>query len=209
MGVIIIGLSGAARSGKTTVGDALKSHIRNKLGSAAECFAFADPIREVAKSLFMFEDYEVWKDQVIDPDFGVGGGITGREFMEQFGTEFVRQRLGSQFWVRHLAKRISRHEKAYESCCLGNTFAIVTDVRFENEAQFIRENGGIVVRVESWQKEITLDPSGHVSRRPLPDHLVDFAYQNIHRAAQDGVAEDVKTGLLDRLEFKTSVTLRR
>lgn len=59
-----------------------------------------------------------------------------RELMVYIGTELVRKGVDEDYWVKVLDKR----------CKKGNY--IVTDVRMENEAKYVRENG-IIVHIEN------------------------------------------------------------
>lgn len=143
----IIGIMGKAGAGKTT----LAKEIANKLGGIArvgggrkefsrtqivQIDAFAAPLKEFIQELCGFtynQMYGTEKD-VIDP----GYGVTPRYVMQQFGTDFVRKVLGEGFWIKKLKKRIDEARRA------GVLLFIIDDVRMQNEADFIIQEGTLV-----------------------------------------------------------------
>lgn len=63
--------------------------------------------------------------------------ISPREVYQRFGTEFGRY-IDKELWIKLADKKYK------ETGCL-----IITDVRFENEAKFIRDNGGRVLHIKN------------------------------------------------------------
>lgn len=62
-------------------------------------------------------------------------GLSPRQMMQKVGTDMVRQMWGEDFWIRNMDLRL----------CDGDV--VVSDVRFPNEAQYIRDRGGVLVRI--------------------------------------------------------------
>ncbi len=118
-----IGISGKARSGKDTLAKELYSESGTE--SIAKR-AFADPIKEMITTLGI-EDIEKYKT-LPHPLFGV----TSRELMQTLG-DWGKQVMGADVWITSLSQM-----------CLGEEVVIVSDVRYENEANFIRENGILI-----------------------------------------------------------------
>ena len=151
----LIGLVGRARSGKDTLADLLvEQHGYTKL-------AMADRLREMATDidpvvgaetaspytsarLIRYSDavgtlgYERAKD--VYPEL--------RRFLQRLGTEGVRKHLGADVWVRMAERR------------MGSTDGplVFTDIRFPNEADMIRRNGGVIIAVDRGGRG-----DGHVS----------------------------------------------
>jgi hypothetical protein len=126
----IIGISGNARSGKDTVGRYIKD-ILEKKGYTAEVVSFAAKLREevddfcLAKlgiSAFTTDDA---KKKLIRP------------FLVCWGTE-IRRNIDESYWIAELDRSMTDENVIY----------IVTDLRFENEYQWIKDNGGITVYLE-------------------------------------------------------------
>lgn len=135
---MLVGLTGRARSGKDTVADHLVA-----------CFGFrkvsiAEPLKEVCRVVFGWSDDQLHghaKDHEL-PDVEA----TPRQVMQFVGTELFRVRLGERFpalgtnvWVDALAREIDQNP---------DESLVVADVRFPNEAQTIRERGGIIIHVD-------------------------------------------------------------
>ena len=124
---MLIGISGKKRSGKDTVGAMVVEWLRKHYCSATRV-AFADQLKEeVARATGVsLEDIEVEKAH-------------WRPMLQWWGVEFRRYYHGENYWIREMTKKLIGMEE---------DFAVITDVRLENEAEFVRKSGGLVVRVE-------------------------------------------------------------
>lgn len=91
------------------------------------------------------------------------GPMTIREFLQYFGTEICRK-IYDSIWVNALIGQIKSEESA---------LAIISDVRFNNEAEAILEAGGKVI--ELTRREI-LD--NHTSEKGISPHLVSSTLDN-------------------------------
>jgi len=126
---MLIGLAGLARSGKSTAAEALC----DELGFVE--LSFADPIRKAVKSIFSLTDEQVYgaEKETVIPWLGK----SPRQLMQSLGTEWGRHCVADDVWMRLVDRDISRH---------GDV--VVSDLRFENEAAFIRERGGVVIHIQ-------------------------------------------------------------
>ncbi len=143
--MVMVGVAGYARSGKDTFAHALVE------GAGFTRRALADAIKEdVARFLgIAVEEVERRKDDL-------------RHLLKWYGTEWRRRECGGDYWIRRLKLWCRMHTRVAR--------LVVPDVRFPNEAKWIKSQGGIVVRVVKTGQE---RPSDHESERPLPDELVD------------------------------------
>lgn len=132
----VIGITGKAGSGKDTVANYLKDYYPKFFRSVA----FADPIRDmlIASGVVTREQLtdRTLKEAVIE-EFGV----SPRHMAQTLGTEWGRNSIGEDFWLRLSKRRIG-------ILLAGGFNVLVTDVRFENEATMIREAGGEVWHIE-------------------------------------------------------------
>lgn len=69
-----------------------------------------------------------------------------RNILQKEGTEEGRDKLGEDVWVNYLSKWIDLHQSR------GVKVVVITDVRFKNEAEFIKKRGGQVIRIEAPQR---------------------------------------------------------
>jgi|SRR5215831_7796033 len=136
---VILGLSGAKGSGKDTVAAYLvKEH-------GFERKAFADPLKKSIAALFdiPFSEVDKLKNEelnivALEEAFGGSHNMTFRTFLQRYGTEAHRDVFGEDFWLDYTLP-----VRGY----YPGRAIVVTDVRFENEANRVRELGGHNVRI--------------------------------------------------------------
>jgi hypothetical protein len=158
---MLIGLHGAAGAGKDTAADRLcDSHGFQKM-------ALADPIYGMVEA---FLGTSV-RDRPVKEGRVDWVGKSPRELLQLLGTEFGREILGHDVWIRHLMRRISWSEAAD---------IVVTDVRFANEAAAIRARGGVVVEVvrPNALEAVSAQARTHSSEFGIPDDLIDVTIVN-------------------------------
>ncbi|RMG24170.1 MAG: hypothetical protein D6732_24030 [Methanobacteriota archaeon] len=133
-----IGFTGPAGSGKNTAASFMADYLTSK-GFVVVEMSFAEALKKGASEFFglpmsVFHDRE--RKESVDPYWG----ISPRRMLQILGTEVARTHFGEDFWIRRLVKEI-------QSQGIDNNadFILITDVRFDNEADFIRENGGRIV----------------------------------------------------------------
>lgn len=140
---MIIGIIGNKRSGKDTIADILvKEYSFSK-------YAFADPIKEICKTAFFWDDEYIngSKKEVVDPQWG----LSPREAMQRIGTELFQIELGkylpnfkdvngNSLWAR-------RFQYWYENIN-DNQNVVVSDVRFSHEYQILKNLDSIFLKVE-------------------------------------------------------------
>jgi hypothetical protein len=136
---MIIGLSGYAQSGKDTIANHLVEH------HGFTRVAFADPMREALYALNpRINDIPElsgvslqWLVDRMGWDFVKVDSPETRELLQRFGTEVGRKLWGENFWVDKAMDKINNLDKV-----------VVTDVRFPNEYDAIKNANGYMWRVE-------------------------------------------------------------
>ncbi len=126
----LIGLSGKAGTGKDTIANYL--HAKYMF----QQYALASPIKEGLKAMFGLTDAHFEhpvKEQAIKRY-----GMSPRRMAQLLGTEFGRDIISEDVWIRRC------DEMYQESKAAG---FVVSDIRFDDEADWIRENGGQVWHV--------------------------------------------------------------
>jgi len=160
---MVIGISGKAGSGKDTLGKYLCEEYR--------ClhYYFAKPLKEGAKIMFALTDDQIANKEVpIEP-----WGISPRKIWQLLGTE-VGRGIDPAIWIKNAEMFIHKHP--------GRT-VIITDVRFDNEAIFIRNRGGIVINIIREQQDII--ENRHSSEGGLSPNNIDMTIYN------NGTKEDM------------------
>jgi len=71
-----------------------------------------------------------------------------RKRLQEIGTEFGRDKYGDDIWCNVLYSWI----KVYS--LRGIKRFIITDVRFENEANFIKSLGGTIIKIEAFDRNL-------------------------------------------------------
>lgn len=161
---MIIGLSGYARSGKDTTAD----HLVDKYEFTRH--SFAAPMKEAMYRLnpVVFSDSigEFRYKNLVDV-YGLDKAKDDypeiRRLLQVFGTEVGRDMFGSNFWVDLTLNSLS-----------GGS-AVISDVRFKNEADAIRKAGGQVWRIN----RSGIGPvTNHSSEIDLDDYDFDHVINN-------------------------------
>lgn len=127
----LIGIAGRAGSGKDTAG----SHLVEQHGF--QQYAFADPIRAMLGALGAFPAADLinrdTKEVVID-----WLGKSPRQMAQTLGTEWGRELVHPQLWILMAQRR-------WDAAKFAGHSLVVTDVRFENEVEWIKAQGGHVI----------------------------------------------------------------
>lgn len=146
---MIIGLSGYAKSGKDTVAEIIQDIQPEKW----EVKKFSGKLKEIASILtgfpvHQFEDQD-FKSSILGEEWWKNYGdfyhqTTVRDFLQVLGTDAIRNGLHSNAWVNALMadyrpKKLSEYNPSRW---------IVTDVRFPNEAEAIKDRGGVIIRID-------------------------------------------------------------
>lgn len=157
---------------------------------------FAQKLKQIASILTgipieKFENQE-FKKTYLGPEWNWSGAIssdvpiTVREFLQRLGTEAIRDNIHPDAWVNALFTDY-KGKKDYEGLDFPTDDSpikiiypnwIITDVRFPNEAQAIKNRAGIVIRVNrDWPANDELNKL-HLSETSLDDWEFDWVIEN-------------------------------
>lgn len=123
---MIIGIHGPLNGGKDTVATIIQAQHPDKFNR----YAFARPLKDALKVLLGFTQEQL-EDRVLKEQVDSFWGFTPRKAMQLLGTEFGRDMLRKDIWIKRAELEVETN------AALGKS-TIITDVRFENEAEWLR-----------------------------------------------------------------------
>lgn len=147
-----------ARSGKDTSAEYLqKQH-------GGQIFKFAQPIYDIMKATHEIAGVDTFKDT---------------KLLTWIGTDWARA-INENIWVDHCLNRI--HQAERQGCYLSNEAFVnnffVTDVRFPNEAEALKNNGFFLVKIDRRTRPQE-ERAAHMSENALNDYNGwDFVIDN-------------------------------
>lgn len=174
MNRMIIGFAGPAGCGKSESAYMITNELYY-----GEVLSFATPMKSCLADLFRFKRSQLYTSEgkeAIDPRYGV----SPRTLMQQFGTEFVRKVVPDLWWIlmdQSIAKTTGP--------------ILIDDVRFNDEANFIRSLGGKIVHIVGRNADI--ENSDHKSEKGIFKLDRDITIDN------SGTLSDLKTAIKSQL----------
>jgi rhodanese-related sulfurtransferase len=139
---MIIGIAGFQGSGKDTIAD----YLQNIYGFKRD--SFAATLKDAVAAVFGWDrellegrttESRAWRETV-DPwwaDRLNMPNLTPRLVLQKWGTEVARRSWHDDTWIASLEYKLAK----------SHNDIVITDVRFPNEIQAVRNAGGIVIRV--------------------------------------------------------------
>jgi hypothetical protein len=203
----LIGLHGRLQSGKDTAYEIIdrsavednKLVVRHALADALKMSALRS--LGLDKALQVFEIEEVLGVSELLKKSGrvtvswerpngtlTSASITGRQFLQFYGTESHREAdlgssFGPDFWIDNLLPKgevdgnPAFWQNFKESWAGFADFAVVTDIRFENEARRILDLGGEVWYIDA-EERLGPNEEAHISEQKLPDEYISKFLDN-------------------------------
>jgi len=193
MSDILIGLAGQAGSGKDTVADYLASDF------GFSRFALATPIKSHLHGVVGLSDEQLDGDlkEVVLPALGK----SPREMMQDCGDSF-RRYFGDDVFVSILSRQLDYARGCFASGSLrygnlgGPEFSVVvTDLRLNNEADWIRSQGGTVLHIV---RDAAAPVREHVTECGIALHRDDLQVGN--NGSIDDLLKKIDTIVLDVFE---------
>lgn len=153
---MIIALTGKARSGKDTVAEHL--HIVHGFHH----YWFSKPMKDACRHIFGWDDRHLYGElkETVDSHYGVSPRVA----LQTLGTEWGRDIINTDMWILRAKAEIVKHDNI-----------VISDCRFDNEAEAIKEMGGYVVRVA---RDDAQQVAAHASESGVANGLVDFTIDN-------------------------------
>jgi hypothetical protein len=163
MAPLIIAFGHKARNGKDTAGEAVVRYYRGKRGVAVAHGYDTHTLKTFPEAgLFKFADalYDICRKQY---------GMQGKDapLLQRIGSEYRAQ--DQDYWVKELFKSIDPK----------TDIVVITDLRYQNEAEYIKSQGGFTVNVvrknEDGSRYVADDrPASHPSEVDLDGYNFDY-----------------------------------
>lgn len=186
----IIAITGLKGSGKDTTANYIIKNYDNW-----EKDSFAGTLKDAVSAIFGWdrkmlagdtpEDREIreTKDEYWSKKFGYD--VTPRIILQKFGTECLRNHLHEDIWVNSLERKIINTDKNI----------IITDCRFKNELDMLRNLEATIIRVErnplpEWFKKVEEIGKNHLNGGVCDLYWQVDEIQNIHRSEWDWIGYD-------------------
>jgi hypothetical protein len=200
---LLLGLAGAAGSGKDTVADILvRQHGFTKI-------SLADPMKRACAEWFGWDSQTLWGASVLrnEPHARLGG-LTARKALQLLGTEFGRA-CYENVWV-DIAVRTARallSEQCHYDPSEGLIYqpgphvpsnrvkgVVISDVRFHNEVDAVHAAGGIV-----WKTQHGTGLQGAAGQHESERHIDSLA---VDAVVPRGPLEEVPAVVARLLDMK-------
>ena len=182
---VLIGICGRALAGKSTCAQAMVGHCGGRV------VAMADSLRDVVEAAFGSR-YETQEAKLAtDPFWAPRLGerwSTGRQILQRVGSELFRELVHPDFWLFHLELRLSR--------LAGEPLIVIPDVRFDNEAQWVRAHGGWMLHLIRADQPPSAD--AHQSERGISPAHIDQVLTSSAVAMTEAFGRDLATARLGR-----------
>lgn len=161
---ILIGLHGLARTGKDT------SAAYIAMQYAFLTYALAFPLKAALADMFNLNQAQIDGDQKEVPLDLIGK--SPRQLMQLLGTEFGRHLVHENLWLILAQQNLAN---MLELSTFPVPGFVISDIRFENEAKWLRDQGGVVVHLQR-PDAVAVNP--HVSEAGVAVHDNDFVIHN-------------------------------
>lgn len=138
----IIGITGRKRHGKDSVARFLPPEFVT--------FSLAKPVKDIAREIYGLSlsdtDGTTTDKERILPEWD----LSPRQILQRIGTEMGRS-IHPETWTRYVKRKMDKEFSVWgeveRSILRGVRVAVITDVRFLNEADAVRSWGGVIWRV--------------------------------------------------------------
>jgi hypothetical protein len=179
---MLLGISGKLGSGKNTAANALKEQW-----PVFELKSFAEKLKFITHYLTGCELEDTYTQEGKNKML-LDWGMTIGQFQQKLGTEAIRVGLHPQGWILALFADYKSTDNW-----------IVTDVRFKNEAQAIKDRGGYLIRVDGDPAGIRANSTRDLNH-PSETDLDDWTQWDV-RYVNDGDIPDLSVAVCQGLKI--------
>lgn len=156
---LIIAFTGAKGVGKTSVANEL---VKNgKANYVVE--SFAKPIKDMLVAMGVAKTFVDDPKSKQEPIPWLGN-VSARGLMQTLGTNWGRGMVADDVWLRVINQSIIKH--------LGtDKIIIIDDLRFNNEAEFVKRQGGYIISITRDGIDYTNE---HITEKPIDSEYLSL-----------------------------------
>lgn len=160
---LIIGFCGYARSGKDTACEFMLKNLKHK-NRSTKIYSFGDSLRSFAFDLNVYiPELKMYYQDIIN----LHGYENAKDNFPEFRSHLVkigngaRKNISQDIWLNSVKEKIEK-----DNCDV----ALIKDVRYSNEVEFILNNGGIIVYID----RLNNGPSNNVEKESIKKIINKF-----------------------------------
>lgn len=162
---LLIGLTGHAAHGKSTVANMFKVYGFKE-------YALAGPLKRGCMEIFGLTEEQVFDDEK-KKEIDHFWNVTPREVLQKVGTELFRDKLHETIpslnlgefnivWIRKMEQYIKNEREKNPSVCI-----VISDLRNIDEAKAIKKLGGYIIRIHNPRVEMNEGFRSHASEQMI------------------------------------------
>ena len=175
---MIIGITGFMGSGKDTVAEMF-------VDKGAVKDSFAAPLKDLCASVFGWDRHMLEGDTVPSRDFRETADIywtrklgidnfTPRLALQLLGTDIMRTHFNQDIWLDSLEYRIRKNNPQ-------DQIVVVSDCRFKNELDLIKQLDGVVIHVIREALPEWYETAVHANQGSVPaKHTMETRFASVH-----------------------------
>ena len=192
----IIALTGVANSGKDLTAEMMTNKMRRRDPDVKlRSLSFASPIKEAVSAILGcriedFDDRNFKEGSLIDSH---GLDTSPRKMMQLMGDQYARQMIDKDIWIKIAQQRLETAKAQ------GVDYMFITDLRYNNEQDWVLDNGGVVVCIE---RNDAVPVAYHESEAGLAKPPCYVIYNN-------GSIEDLRMEVAEMTTILQPLELRR
>lgn len=160
---VLVGITGKAGIGKSTIARMMW------LDEKFQILSYGHPLKQALIKMTGLNRKWFYDIEYKEKEIPGLPGITPRIMMQKFGTEFGREMIAPDFWLWRMGQSMSKY---------SHKNIVIDDIRFENEAQQVRDSGGVVIHLRRDFVSPTED-NGHLSERGLVVQAADYIVHGV------------------------------
>ncbi len=174
----IIAFTGSMGSGKSTAVEEVIELATNNRHKVVN-LKFAQPLYDIQNFVY---------DRISQVYIPPATQQKDRKLLQWLGTEWGRTQIKDSIWIDLWQAEVARLSN------MGVDIITCDDVRFENEAQAIKNLDGLLIKLVSSRSEQRIDTKAGIARHKSEDGISD---ENVRYVIEnDGTRDDLRSSLL-------------